>query len=233
MPAWRSAGIGLEMRLLLLFWLMMAGCLGAAPFHWPWSTPAGEQKTEKHFRLPWNSRTTEQTRLNAATAPKPTSREEQVMTIDRTKEFNPSSANFGSGRSVSGKKMATGEFHFVDRTRTKSFETRGFATKEATGMNSQYATKTAETKESWFARRTALTKAYATRENTDANKNLEGRALPGSEKKFIARGRRQADLDKNGAAGQALGADRDGGQSWTGEVRPLTIQDVRTLLNKN
>ncbi len=219
--------------MLLLFWLMMTGCLGAAPFHWPWSTPNAEQKPEKHFRLPWNSRTTEQTRLNAAAAPKQTSREEALLHPDITKEFNPSSANFGSGRSVSGKKMATSEFHFVDRTRTKSFETRGFATKEATGMKSQYATKTAETKESWFARRTALTKAYETRENSDANKNLEGRALPGSEKKFVARGRRQADLDKNGAPGQAMGADRDGGQSWSGEVRPLTIQDVRTLLNKN
>ena len=46
-------------------------------------------------------------------------------------------------------------------------------------------------------------------------------------------GRRQAELDKNGAAGITMGGDREGGQSWGGDVKPLTIQDVRTLLNKN
>jgi hypothetical protein len=192
-----------------------------------------EKKESRLFRLPWNSRTTEQARLNAATAPKPTSREEQVMKPDLTKEFNPSTANFGSGRSVMGKKAATGEFHFVDRTRTKSFPTKEVATKQAWGTSSQYETKTAETKESWFARLTAATKTYTTRESADANKNLQGRELPGSDKKFVARGRRQAALDANGAAGVPAGGDRDMGQSWSGEVRPLSIQDVKSLLNKN
>ena len=243
MPAGGSAGNGLPMRRSLLLWLATAACpmsLVAQPFQWPWSrhvqqqqVEAQEKKQSRLFRLPWNSRTKEQSRLNAAMEPKPTSREEQIMRPDITKEFNPSAANFGSGRSVTGKKAVTSEFHFVDRTRTKSFGTREFGTKEASGMKSQYGTKTAETKESWFARRTALTKAYATRESSEANKNLEGRVLPGSEKKFVARGRRQADLDKNGAAAQAMGGDRNSGQSWSGEVRPLTIQDVRTLLNKN
>ena len=232
------------MRRSLLLWLATAACptsLVAQPFHWPWSRHVEQQQVEQQekkqsrlFRLPWNSRTTEQSRMNAATAPKPTSREEQVMKPDLTKEFNPSAANFGSNRSVDGKKAATGEFQFVDRTRTKSFATKELSAKQAWGTTSQYETKTAETKESWFSRLTAVPKPYATHESSDANKNLQGRVLPGSDQKFVARGRRQAELDRNAAAGGVpMGGDRDVGQSWSGEVRPLTIQDVKTLLNKN
>ena len=237
LPAEGSAGIGLPMRLFVLLWLLTAGCLEAAPFHWPWSKSTAEQTPARRFHWPWNSRTTEQTRLNAAMEPKPTSREEQILRPDLTKEFNPSAANFGSGRSVTGKKAATSEFYFLNKTRTKSFDTKEFATKEARNANSKYETKTAETKESWFARRTALTKTFATRESSDANKNLQGSVLPGSEKKFLARGRRQAELDADRAQGRApkmgLGGDREGGQSWSGDARPLSIQDVKTLLNKN
>lgn len=204
------------MRLFLMFWLTMAGCLEAEPFHWP-----------------WNSRHKEQTRLNAAMEPKPTSREESILRPDITKEFNPSTANFGSGRSVTGKSATTSEFHFVNRTQTKSFETRGVTTKDASGTDAKFATKSAQTKESWFARLTASTKTYATRDNPDANKGVQGKVLPSSEKQFVARGRRQAELDKNGAGSHPLGGDRDSGQSWSGDVRPLSIQDVKTLLNKN
>lgn len=238
LPVRESGGIGLEMRFSLLLLLATAACplcAEARPFHWPWSRTAEqqEQKEAQHFRLPWNSRTKEQQRLNAATAPKPTSREEQILKPDMTKEFNPSSAHFGSGLSVTGKKAATSGFYFVNKTRTKSFETQNFATKQAWGGDSKYATKSAETKESWFARLTAPTKTYATRDSSDANRGLQGRVLPGSEKNFVARGRRQAELDRNGASGIPMGGDRDSGQSWSGEVRPLSIQDVKTLLNKN
>ena len=216
MPVADSAGIGAAMRLTFFLWLLLAGSLEAKPIRWP-----------------WNSRANEQNRLNAATAPKPTSREESILRPDVTKEFNPSAANFGSGRTITGKSTSTGEFHFVDRTRTKNFNTGAFATKEASGTNSEYATKSAQTKESWFARLTGHTKAYATRENSDSGKKMEGHDLPGSEKKFVARGRRQAALDKSGAAGQMMGGDRESGQSWSGDLKPLSIQDVKTLLNKN
>jgi hypothetical protein len=31
----------------------------------------------------------------------------------------------------------------------------------------------------------------------------------------------------------AQGGDRYGGQSWSGDVKPMTIEDVKKLLNKN
>ena len=244
LPAQCSAGIGLEMRVSLLMLLILAAgtaAVSAQPFHWPWSkrttdaqaTEQPKNGTSRGFPLFWNSRAREQQRLNAATAPKQTSREEQVMKPDLTKEFNPAAANFGSGRSITGKKAATGVFQFENKTRTKAYETGTFATKQAWGADSRYATKTADTKESWFARKTAPTKTYATRETWDANKGLQGQVLPGSERKFVPIGRRQAELDKNGASRVPMGADRDMGQSWSGEVRPLSIQDVKSLLNKN
>jgi hypothetical protein len=222
------------MRLFLLPLLAMAASLEARPFHWPWSsgdTKQTEQKEASHFRLPWNSRAKEQQRLNAAVQPKPTSREEEIMRPDITKQFNLGSAKFGSGMSVTGKKAATSEFYFEDKTRTKSFATNALGAKPAWGTDSKFATKSADTKESWFARLTARTKSYETGESRDANKGLQGRALAG--KDFEARGRRQADIDKNGAPGMTSGGERDGGQSWAGDLKPLSIQDVRTLLNKN
>ena len=236
LPVAGSAGIGSHMRLSIVLLFFTAVSVEAGPFRWPWTRSVAEgQEKKEAFRFPlmWNSRTKEQQRLNAATASKPTSREEQVMKPDLTKEFNPSSANFGSGRSITGKNAATNEFHFVNRTRTKTFATGVFATKVAPGVDSNYATKEAPTKESWFARLTAPTKTYATRESSDANRGLQGRVLPGSERKFLAIGRRQAELDRNGAGGMAQGGERDMGQSWSGEVRPMSIQDVKNLLNKN
>jgi hypothetical protein len=221
------------MRLFLLLWLLMGGCLNAAPFHWPWSNRTTDQNQTKSFHWPWNTRTKEQNRLNAAMEPKQTSREEQILRPDITKAFNPAAAKFGSGYSAAGKKAGTGEFYFVSKTQAKTFTTHAFSTKEESAANLKYETKAAETKESWFAHRAMTAKTYATRESSDANKNLQGHEVPGAEKKFVARGRKQAELDKNGAAVVPLGGDRDAGPSWSGDLKPMSIQDVRTLLNKN
>lgn len=229
-------------RLPLLILTIALVCSDSAQA-WPFGLFEGGRKGGEQqgkaplFRLPWNSRTKEQARLNAAMAPKPTNREEELMRPDMTKEFNPAATNFGAGRSISGKAATTRSFQYENKTRTKTFATKGFATKEAAGSQSQFATKTAATKESWYSKLTARTKTYDTRESRDANKGLQGSALPGSDLKFYARGRRQAELDAQRAQGRGplipLGWDREAGQSWNGDLKPLSIQDVKTLLNKN
>ena len=216
MPERGTAGIGALMRFLPLLALLLSGCSAV-----------------NSIQLPWNSRTHEQAKLNAVTEPKPTTREEEILRPNATKSFNPSAANFGSNRSISTNAARTNEFHFADRTRTKGFSTRDFGTKPAWGTDTGYATKDAPTKDSWFARLTSPTKSYATRDNWEAGKTSETRVLPGGDLKFVAKGRRQAELEKNGAAGQAMGGDRESGQSWSGDLKPLSIQDVKTLLNKN
>jgi hypothetical protein len=121
----------------------------------------------------------------------------------------------------------------LNKTRTKSFDTGAFTTKQASGSDSKFATKDMPTKKSLFSRLTAPTKTFATRESRDAGRGLQGATLPGSETKFLAIGRRQAEMDRSGASIQPMGGDRDSGQSWSGDIRPMSIQDVKSLLNKN
>ena len=203
------------MRFLPLLLMLLSGCSSTKGVQWP-----------------GNSRAKEQERLNAAVAPKPGTREEEILRPDETKEFNLSAMNFARGRTFETGKAATNEFYFVDKTRTKSFRTGDFATRGAQGMK-DYPTTAAPTKDSRFSGLTATTKSYETAENRDANKTSPTRALPGGDRAFVAQGRRQAALDKGGAKGHPIGGDRTSGESWSGDIKPLTIQEVRTLLNKN
>lgn len=169
--------------------------------------------------------------MNAATSPNPRTRDETaLLRPDETKAFDVRSAQFGRNRSVPTAKEKTNDFYFVDKTRTKDFATRDFSTKEAAAAGRGFDTKAAPVKESWFSRLTARSKSYDTRGYSDAGKTTETQVLPGSDRSFVAKGRRQADLDKKGAAGAAGGGE---GESWSGDLKPLTIQDVKTLLNKN
>jgi hypothetical protein len=216
LPEEAPAGIDWKMRLLPLLAVLLTGC-----------------SSVKTVRLPWNSRSQEQARLNAATDATPRTREDEILHPDPTKEFDPRAANFGSARSVSTKGASTSAFHFVDKTRPKSFATREFGTQGAWDSGRKYATNEAPTGESWFSRLTAKTKPYATKENWEADKTSGTRALPEGGRTFAARGRKQAELDSKGAAGMPMGGDRVSGESWSGDLKPLTIEDIRTLLNKN
>ena len=216
------------MRLLPLLALLLSGCTAMKSL-----TTVKPVAALKSIRLPWNSRTNEQAKLNAVTEAKPTTREEEILHPSATKAFNPGSANFGSGRTVSSGAVQTNAFLFESKTRTKIFSTRDFGTKSAWGTDTAFATKESPTKESRFAGMTSPTKSYATRENWEAGKTSETRDLPGGDRKFVAKGRRQAELEKNGAGGHPMGGDRESGQSWSGDLQPMSIQDVKTLLNKN
>lgn len=208
-----ASGIPPPVRLLPLLVLVLAGCSST--------------------KQQGNSRVQEQERLNAVTSPDGGSRADQIMRPDESKAFDLGTASFGRQRSVATKGVETNKFYFVDKTRTKSFETHDFATTQAREAKQGYATKAMPTNESRFSERTAQTKDYATVESRDAGKKMETRALPGGDRAFVAQGRKQASLDKNGAASQGIGGDRIGGESWSGNLKPLTIQEVKTLLNKN
>jgi hypothetical protein len=196
------------MRLLPLLGLLLAGCSSMKPAS--------------------NSRAQEQARLNAVTGSGGESGLDRIMRPDPAKTFDPGSANFGRTRPFATKGALTNEFHFEDRTRTKSFATRDFTTGEARLEKGGFDTKAVPTKESWFSGLTARSKDYPTKESRDAGKTTETRALPGADRTYTPRGRRQASLDKNGGAAQPVGA-----ESWSGELKPLTIQDVKALLNRN
>ena len=181
-----------------------------------------------------NTRAMEQARMNEIERGEVNSmRGAEVLVIDPTKTFNPSVMRSAGGRELGMPTARTGEFHFEDRVRTKSFAARGFATKEAWMNGATYETKEAPVKTSWFARLTAPTKSYATKETTEGQKTVAVRALPEGDRAFIGKGRRQADYDAKGPKAQAFGS-VDGGQSYAGDLREIkTIEDIRSLLNKN
>lgn len=185
-----------------------------------------------------NSRALEQRRMNLISQYSDegiTARGAEVAIYDPEKTFDPRAARFGRAAMMGSKSAQTNEFNFVDRVRTKDFATREHITKTAWTGDLKFETKAAPVRDSWLSRLTARTKTFDTSQSKSqfSDKSATTRALPGSDKPFLVKGRRQADYDRNGAGAQAMGGDRMDGQSWTGDLRPLTIEDVKKLLNKN
>jgi hypothetical protein len=209
------------MRLLsLLLAVILAGCASKKPDQLDPATA--------------NTRALEQVRMRAVTSGDANSaRGAEVVVADPNKVFDPASARFGGARSLGGKSASTTEFHFIDHTRTKGFGgTKDFNTKGAWMGDAKFATKSAPTKASWFGGRSARVKSYDTKEARDASKSAATRALPEGDRKYAAQGRKQAQLDANGRDTLPFGT-HDMGPSWSGELKPLTIEDVKGLLNKN
>jgi hypothetical protein len=184
-----------------------------------------------------NSRAVEERRMQMAEAVNsgawaPASERGQEVLAPKPKEFDLGSLRLGSARTFKGKGAETHEFHYVNKTQTRGFVSKEYSTKGAWMGDAKFATKEAPTKTSWFARRSAQTKEYATREARDASKEAPVRALPGGDRPFLVQGRRQAELDATGRATIPLGT-HTMGPSWSGDLKPLTIEDVKSLLNKN
>jgi hypothetical protein len=213
-----------RLSLLLLLAAWPAGCASDAKKH------QFDEKTA-------NSRALEQRRMRLVTEYSDqgvTARGAEIAIIDRTKEFNPRSAKFGNDSTYLGTKTAhSNTFNFVDRVRTRDFNTKEYGAKTAWMGDVQFETKAAPVRQSWFGRKTAQTKSFETRNAAMGDKTAATRALPGGDKPFLVKGRKQALFDTHGPAAQAMGGDRMGGQSWSGELKQLSIDDVKKLLNKN
>jgi hypothetical protein len=208
---------------MILVPVLLAGCASS-----------DEQATQEFDERTANTRALEQRRMNAVTSGDAASeRGAEVLVGDKYKEFNLAAMRGGSAKAFGTKGAYSNEFHFVDRVRTKDFYTRDYVSKKAWMGDAKFATKASPTKESWFSRRTARSeKTYATKESRDANREHGTRALPGGEKPFLVQGRTQAGLDATGKDKIPFGT-TDMGPSWSGELKPLTVDDVKGLLNKN
>jgi len=213
-------------RLLLL--LGASALLGAC-------TPSAEKQMLNLKTA--NSRALEQKRMNMVTTYADDDlgpRGAEILVADPGKEFDPSVARFGRASTVGTKAVEANQFNVKDGVRTKGFATRGFESNKNAWMGDvKFETKAAPVKESWFSKVTARTKTYDTKQSYIGDKTAATRPLVVGDKTFVAKGRRQAIYDSKGAAAQALGGDRFSGESWSGDLRPLTIDDVKKLLNKN
>ena len=150
-----------------------------------------------------------------------------VIVWDDTKTFNPAVARFGNRASVSDKLARTGEFRFTEQFRAKEFGAKGFSTKSAWVDKLSFATKDAPTRDAREAGKTAGSKSYDTVSARETGKTAALPDVPDGERKYLGK---EADRMKRGIN------PRDQPKfegAWTGNLEPLTIDDVKKLLNKN
>ena len=213
------------MRFLPLVALLFAGCA---------SKVVDNQLNEETA----NSRAIEQVRMRyIADGRAASDRGAEIAVPSEHKSFNLAAMNPNVGKSTYGDRASrTSTFNFTNSARTKPFSTGNFNAKEAYLGDAKYSTKSATvTKRTWFPRLLTRTKTYDTRTARDAEKAAPIRGLPDGERPFLNKGRRQADLDRNGQRLKPEGryGDNDLGPAYTGELQEMSIDDVKKLLNKN
>lgn len=161
------------------------------------------------------------TALHAQTTQKERSLYERIMKPDKDKTFDPSTeANIG-GRTFQSKSA-----------RTKSYSTRGFfaglfrtkeySTKNAWDGDMKFTTKEANTK-GRYDTRAADVKTAPTKDARESGKTAATRPLWDGQRQYL--GPESKKLD------QAV--DPNKRIEWRGDLKPMTIEDVRELLNKN
>ena len=216
-------------RPLLL--LCVSALLGAC-------TPSAEKQMLDLKRA--NSRALEQKRMNVIeeyAGDNVGARGAEIAVVDPNKEFDPRAAHFGHATTISTKAAQTTNFNFVDHVRTHEYITREAVSKTAWMGDVKFQTKAAPVRDSWFSRLTARTKSYDTKKSRYADQTVATRPSIIEDKPFLVKGRRQADYDTRGPSAQAMGGDRFSGESWSGDLqqltKPLSVEDVKKLLNKN
>ncbi len=150
----------------------------------------------------------------------------EIMKPSSDKQFDPRLASYGAGKYETGRGAAKGkEFGFIDRVRTGTYRTRDFQSKEAYMGDIVFQTKEANTKKSQFADRAANTRdysgsrAFADGGKVAATRAAETRPYLGQEAQKMATGINPEDQDKVG---------------WRGDdLRAMSIEDIKKLLNKN
>lgn len=151
----------------------------------------------------------------------------EVIVPDESKTFNPATARFGNRASASEKSARTDGFRFTERFRTKEFASKEFGAKSAWLGKLNFATKDAPTKEAREAGKTAASKPYDTETAREAGKTAALPVVPDGERQFLGK---EAERMKRGIRPQ----DQEKFQNpWSGNLDPMSIEDVKKLLNKN
>lgn len=176
--------------------------------------------------------------------PKERSLSQRLLKPDLEKKFDmnqlsPFSRSKSEFRAHSAQ---TNSFHFQQKFKAKDFQTNSFRTKEAWDRDTKFATKDAQTKT--FETKAAPVKTAPVKDAREAGKSAPTREFYEANRTSNFKGRRQALFDKEGPGAQAkIGPSFGGGSfslpgqgegaSWTGNLRQLSVDDVREILNKN
>jgi hypothetical protein len=120
------------------------------------------------------------------------------------------------------------DFYFTQKTSTKEYGTHGFSGSKSTWFGDfQFSTKDASSKGRYEipnAEKKADTKTMAVADAREQDKAMATSSFANADRPYLGReaGRVHKPLPPNRAP-----------VGWTGDLKPMTIDDVRTLLNKN
>ena len=215
-----SGGNGADVRFLFLALVfVLSGCV---------SSPDKARRAAEKREIDSKKQFTERSRKNAMGRGEVQSEHWAAVVVpDYTKEFNPATARFGNRSADSDKAAHADTFRFTERFRTKEFASKEFGAKSAWLGKLSFATKDAPTKEAREAGKTAASKSYDTETAREAGKTAALPIVPDGERKFLGK---EADKMKRGIRPEDQGKFEN---AWTGNLDPMSIEDVKKLLNKN
>ena len=219
----------------LLLALLSAGC---AFRHKTAQQQEAAQKQE-------NSRTVEERRMHALDGSgfSGTKRWAEIAVIDPNKTYDPSRSSVG-GRTYDTGKARVKEFYYDQKAHPGSYGTRDFyGSKKDWSGDLKYAAHDANTHGQYSipnATKAADTKTAATKEAWDAGKTAATRGLRDGQREFLGpeskKLRTPVDPATQGdwrSAGRESVVNSVNSVEKYSTLKPLTIEDIRELLNKN
>jgi hypothetical protein len=202
-----------------LLGLLFAGCASEV------------EKTERQ-RVAENSRAVEQARMRAigsvGSEAVTSERGAEILVFDPDKSFDLGKFNTGGLRTHQVGAARTKEYYYEQKMKPTAYRTRDFwGNKRSPLSDRDFATSAAPTRGKYEipnATTKADTKAMPVNEAREASKMLATRTAPGSQRPYLGKesSRLQKAIDPN---------QRPPG--WSGDLRELTVDDVRAILNTN
>ena len=150
-----------------------------------------------------------------------------ILVPDTSKTFDPSRNAIGSARAYGTGGARVKDFRFEQKAHPGAYETRDFReAKSNAAAQRKYATREANTRGKYAIPNTAQdagNKTAATRDAWDGSKVAATRDLSDGNRPYLGPESKKLNtsVDQTKEAG------------WKGDLKPLSIDDVRTLLNKN
>lgn len=218
---------------------------------------ASPEKETEEARKTANSRVVESQRMNALNNNgwAGSDRWSEVAVIDPDKSFEMKNMSTGSGKTFNTGSANVKEFNYDQKMTTKSYASRGFwGAKQSAFSDQRFATRAARTSGSYEipnATKKADTKTAATKEAREADMAMAVRTLPDGSRQYLGKekDKMKTPVDPKEAAnwrgasamvttGGEVGASTGGRRYITpveqiGQMKEISIEDLRELLNKN
>ena len=151
----------------------------------------------------------------------------EMLVVDPEKSFNLANITAGSTKSYGTGTAYVKDFNYEQKVRTGSYGTRGFwGSKPSAFSDQRYATREARTNGNYVipnATKKADTKTAAVKAARESNKTLATRDVPDGSRQFL--GKESERMNRTVDPNKPLG--------WEGDLKEMSIEDLRGLLNKN